>query len=185
MSEKKKHCFAVPVNTVRGTNFSEIRPEHGELLAWDYYANGSITGVVRVTRVTKSFFYLEDGRKVERLTGKAVGFETAVVRRDPACKKHYRQACERRLMYFEYGKLPGKVIREMNRILDDYEVEASEMKRKYMLSLQDPGKQTNFRGKHTASKHNAPAVSENTSTKKSVLDDAKPSWGRKRRTEDD
>lgn len=173
--EKKTHAFHVPVNTVVGTDFTKHRPEIGELLIYDFYANGSTTSVVRVNRVTKSFFYVDEGRKVNRFDGKFVGFETAIARRDPEqCKKLHRQACERRLMNFSYELLPGKLLRELNRILDNHEVERAEMKRKYMLSLQDPGHNPNmFKGKHRDNvKHTASPV-------KSMLEDSKPTWGKK------
>lgn len=191
--EAKQHAFSIPVNTTTGTNFTKHRPEYGELLIYDFYANGSATSVVRVTRVTKSFFYIDGDRKVNRFDGRVVGFETAIIRRDPEqAKKLHRQACERRLMNFSYETLPGKLLRELNRILDNHEVERAEMKRKYMLSLQDPGQNQNaFKGRDKTQGKSQKTARFNESSKtmptKSMLEDAKPTWGKKhmRKSSDD
>lgn len=185
---KKEIRFGVPTNTVTGTDFSENRPDIGEVLIYDFHANGTATATARVIRVTKSFMYVEGFGKAERSTGRLVDFKTAILRRDPeTAKKLHRQTCERRLMFFPYETLPGKTLRALNAILDEHEVQHAEMKRKYMLSLQEPAKHNpnSFNGRdNTRSKKHQQAPEP--VKFKSVLEDVKPSWGRKRpKLEDD
>lgn len=124
--------------------------------------------------------------------GKLVGFETAIVRRDDAtAKKKLRQAQEKRLEFFSYENLPSSILRQLNEILDNYEVRKELLRKKYMLSVEEAKENPNrFKGSKGGNKHESTkkARTDGSSVpnpRRSVLEDmpaprtVKSTWGRK------
>ena len=178
------------------TNFFREPVEYGQSLIWDFYANGQCTGVVRVLKVKRKSFVIDGNRKVMKCDGKVVGFETAIVRRDDAtAKKKLRQAQEKRLEFFSYENLPSSILRQLNEILDNYEVRKELLRKKYMLSVEEAKENPNrFKGggkggkdgnKRESTKKARTDGSSVPNPRKSVLEDTptprvvKSTWGRK------
>ena len=167
------------------TDFKRPLPEKGEWLVFDYKANNSVQMVVRVVKVcaAKGYFVLSHDRLRARIDdGQVIGFETAIVRRDAKqVKKMKRKVAESRLAYTDYDRLPGRVLRDLNKILDAHEIQAKEMKARYAVGNTEIESPKNaFRGKTAKNKSN------NTS-KRSSLDDApvKTSWGKRSKIQED
>lgn len=169
------------INTARRTNFLKQRPEVGQFLIWDYYANGTTTCLVKVQALKKSCFIIDDNRRVNYEDGKVQGFDTAIVRHDPdEVKKHTRKMYEARLRYCDYELLPGKVLRRMNAILDEYEIEKKIIREQHAVAQH---------GDVGASRESFIAKSKEQPKPKykigsSLLDD-KPIKKKKRRSRDD
>lgn len=114
----------IPINTAKRSDFVKNRPEVGQFLIWDYYANNTCLGVVKVQKLKKSYFVIDAERRVRYEDGKVLGFDTAIVRNDPEeIKNNVRRMYEARLRFCDYELLPGKVLRKLNAVIDAYEVE--------------------------------------------------------------
>lgn len=178
---------------MKRTDFKSEPPERGEWLAYDYYANGNMQCVVRVQKV-KSDYFVIDGKRKADFTGKIIGYEHAIVRRSPKIvKEHRRSMAERRLMCFDYQRLPGSVLKALNQILDAYEIQSQAMKAKYAVAgpgTDIGGSSNQYRGQNQASKQPGRGLKgrskasepQNTAKTVSRLEDSpKSTWGAKHR----
>lgn len=191
MSDKPK-APSLNTNAARRTDFAANPPSRNEWLVYDYYANGTIQGVVRVVKVKSKYFVVSGDRRVG-MDGKIKGYETAIVRRDhDAVKAHRRNVGVHRLQYYSYEGLPYPLIREMNRLIDEYEIKSHTLKQQRAVSKlmgekdgpeagpkqpgmglkgRSGGKTRQNSSKHVESPGNAPKATWGTRPKLRFMDD--------------
>lgn len=170
----------VKKGTVPGTDFMKAKPEPGELLVFDYYGNGTVTMVVRVKKVKKTWFRTDNKFKIKRGNGKVLGFDHAVVRRDTdAVAENVRKALTSRLLYYSFELLPESVLRALNKILDYHEIKKSQIQEKYAVAdiqhkergKKAQGKSWSWGNSNGKSAKQKQAESLTTMKRKSVLED--------------